>query len=97
LNNAQDALQTTKDKWINISATSKDDVIEIKIINNGEKIPLGIQDKIFQPFFTTKEIGKGTGLGLSLSQNIVKAHNGVLFLDKENPYTCFVLRLPKHQ
>jgi signal transduction histidine kinase len=37
-----------------------------------------MQDKIFQPFFTTKPTGQGTGLGLSLSYDIIKAHGGEL-------------------
>jgi len=52
--------------------------IEISITDNGPGIPDEIKDKIFQPFFTTKDTGKGTGLGLSLAYDIVKAHGGEL-------------------
>jgi two-component system, NtrC family, sensor kinase len=50
----------------------------ITITDNGFGIPDEIKDKIFQPFFTTKDTGKGTGLGLSLAYDIVKAHSGEL-------------------
>ncbi len=50
----------------------------IAIKDNGPGIPDAIKDKIFQPFFTTKDTGKGTGLGLSLAYDIVKAHGGEL-------------------
>ncbi|MEP7267901.1 MAG: HAMP domain-containing sensor histidine kinase, partial [Saprospiraceae bacterium] len=51
---------------------------EIRIADNGSGIPDSIKDKIFQPFFTTKDTGKGTGLGLSLAYDIVKAHGGTI-------------------
>jgi C4-dicarboxylate-specific signal transduction histidine kinase len=43
-------------------------------MDNGVGIPENIANKIFQPFFTTKEIGVGTGLGLSISSGIIKDH-----------------------
>jgi signal transduction histidine kinase len=52
--------------------------IVITIKDNGPGIPDEIKEKIFQPFFTTKDTGKGTGLGLSLAYDIVKAHGGEL-------------------
>jgi len=59
------------------------DLVEIFIADNGNGIPKGIQDKIFQPFFTTKPTGQGTGLGLSISYDIVKSHGGELFVTSE--------------
>jgi two-component system NtrC family sensor kinase len=57
-----------------------DDVpaVEIAIIDTGCGIPEGDLKKIFDPFFTSKEVGKGTGLGLSVSHGIVQAHGGVI-------------------
>jgi two-component system NtrC family sensor kinase len=57
--------------------------IAISIKDNGPGIPDEIKDKIFQPFFTTKDTGKGTGLGLSLAYDIVKAHGGELKVESE--------------
>lgn len=59
---------------------SADGRVQIAIKDNGSGIPDEIKDKIFQPFFTTKETGKGTGLGLSLAYDIVKAHGGEILL-----------------
>jgi len=52
-------------------------------------------DKIFNPFYTSKEVSKGTGLGLSLSYDIVQAHGGELKVEtKENEGTEFNISLP---
>ena len=59
-----------------------DNLIEIRVKDNGDGIQDNIVNKIFQPFFTTKPTGQGTGLGLSLSYDIItKGHNGTLEVD----------------
>jgi signal transduction histidine kinase len=68
---------------VSISTKNLNDIIEIKIIDNGNGIPQNIVDKIFQPFFTTKPTGQGTGLGLSLSYDIIKAHGGEIKAESE--------------
>ena len=50
--------------------------IKFTVEDNGVGIPPDIQEKIFEPFFSTKEVGKGTGLGLAVSFAIVKRHGG---------------------
>ncbi len=94
LSNAYDAIAQANEKWINLVITSSDEYLMIKCIDSGPGISEEIQNKIFQPFFTTKEIGKGTGLGLSLSLEIVKRHEGKFFLDIDSPNTCFVIMIP---
>jgi signal transduction histidine kinase len=73
----------------------RDNMIEIRIKDNGSGIPSHIVDKIFQPFFTTKPTGQGTGLGLSLSYDIVtKGHDGNLEVDtNEGLGTEFIITL----
>jgi two-component system, NtrC family, sensor kinase len=63
-------------------------LIAISIKDNGPGIPEAIKDKIFQPFFTTKDTGKGTGLGLSLAYDIVKAHGGTLEVTSTDGEGC---------
>jgi len=58
---------------VTISTKKLGDIVEIKVIDNGNGIPKSALDKILQPFFTTKPTGEGTGLGLSLAYDIVKA------------------------
>ncbi len=68
-------------------------VMVIRIQDNGPGVPEELQDKIFQPFFTTKE--EGTGLGLSMVSRIVEGHKGVLrFSSKQGSGTTFEIVLP---
>lgn len=70
--------------------------VTIKVRDNGNGIPASIQNKIMQPFFTTKPTGEGTGLGLFLSYDtIVKGHDGTFsFNTAEGEFTEFVIKLP---
>ena len=72
------------------------DWVQVKIADTGIGIPEGLQDKILQPFFTTKPVGQGTGLGLSISYQIVTdKHQGRLsFSSSAGQGTEFVLQLP---
>ena len=53
-------------------------MVEISIIDTGCGIPEQNLRRIFDPFFTSKDVGKGTGLGLSVSHGIIEAHGGVI-------------------
>ena len=70
--------------------------IEIRVRDNGIGIPEKILNKIYQPFFTTKQTGEGTGLGLSLSYDIItKSHGGDLIVDtREGEFAEFIISLP---
>lgn len=94
LNNAYDAVSELPESWVRLSVTRKDKFVEISVENSGPKIPKHISERLFTPFFTTKEVGKGTGMGLSLSLGIAKSHNGELTLEDSSKHTRFVLRLP---
>ena len=73
------------------------DRVEVRIRDNGTGIPPEIQEKIFNPFFTTKPAGEGTGLGLSLSHDIVvKQHGGTIDVVSEpGSFTEFIITLPR--
>ena len=96
LTNAYQAVEIVDEKWIKIDASATENWIEISIVDSGLGIAKDIRDRIFQPFFTTKDVGVGTGLGLSLSLSIARDHGGSLELDPESPHTRFVLRLPRN-
>jgi signal transduction histidine kinase len=82
---------------VTVSTKTLSDKIEIRVQDNGNGIPDGIREKVFQPFFTTKPTGQGTGLGLSLSYDIItKSHGGELKVEtKENEGTTFIVTLKK--
>jgi signal transduction histidine kinase len=71
--------------------------VEIRVRDNGTGIPTEFQDKLFQPFFTTKPTGEGTGLGLSISYDIVtQQHGGTITVDSRvGEFTEFTIRLPR--
>jgi C4-dicarboxylate-specific signal transduction histidine kinase len=94
LNNAFDAIGSASEKWVEITATGKTDSVEIAVIDSGLGIPPSIQEQLFQPFSTTKDIGKGVGLGLSVSKSVIEGHGGTLTYDAGAPHTRFVIRLP---
>jgi signal transduction histidine kinase len=98
--NAVHAIEETQNRGlIRITTRKLDHSVEILIQDNGSGIPPAIQEKVFNLFFTTKEVGKGTGQGLSLSHTIVvEKHFGQLFFESTpNAGTTFHIQLPiKH-
>lgn len=78
VNNARDALveRDHKDKWIHIGCRVEDEVMIMEIEDNAGGIPANIIDKIFDPYFSTKEEGQGTGIGLYMSKTIIEDNMG---------------------
>lgn len=96
LNNAYDAMYDyTKNGILEIKTYHLNENVFIEFIDNGPGVEKDIEDRIFDPFITTKTDRGGTGLGISLSFRIIKEHKGLIYLDKSyNKGAKFVIRLP---
>lgn len=94
--NAADAMRGRPEKLITIIAfqSATDDRICVLFSDNGPGIPEGIRDRIFNPFFTTKEVGKGTGLGMSISYGIVQSHDASINVLPSENGALFRLEFP---
>jgi PAS domain S-box-containing protein len=101
LSNSKDALvhNNINDKHVMISLSRKNDNISIEVIDNGGGIKEEIQEKIFDPYFTTKHQHQGTGLGLYMSNQIIQNHfNGQITVHNITTEfgmgACFVIEFP---
>jgi hypothetical protein len=91
--NARDAMP--KGGWLTIATRTDAAAAVVEIGDTGSGIPAEQLSRIYDPFFTTKEIGKGTGLGLSITYGIVQEHEGTITCDSSIGHgTRFTLSLP---
>lgn len=80
---------------ITVRTSAGDGMIRVEISDTGCGIPADRIKRIFDPFYTTKEVGTGTGLGLSIVYDIVKKHDGEIEVKSEPGVgTTFVIRIP---
>lgn len=78
---------------INIDLVNNDSLLEIHVSDTGNGIAPDQLDKVFEPFYTTKDIG--TGLGLPISKQIIEEHGGsIRYVEKETPGANFLITLP---
>lgn len=93
VNLLKNAIQATPDQGtVEISGRIKDGMYAVEVRDRGPGIPPDAQEKIFEPFYTTRE--KGTGLGLPLARKIVQAHGGEVELQSSPGLTVFKVRIP---
>jgi signal transduction histidine kinase len=83
---------------IHIQTVSSGIGVKIIIKDNGKGMTPEVKKHIFEPFYTTKEVGKGTGLGLSISFGIIEQHRGDIdVISEPGEGTEFIISLPKTQ
>lgn len=92
IDNALDAMQ--EGGTLKVKTFQERDRVCVKIIDNGPGIPEDIQERIWDPFFTTKAIGEGTGMGLDIVKRIVRGLKGTIELSSEPGNTIFKICLP---
>jgi signal transduction histidine kinase/Fe-S-cluster-containing hydrogenase component 2 len=101
LTNAQHAMADGGSLTVTLDGT--DDSVIITVADTGTGISEEHLDKLFSPFFTTKQVGKGTGLGLAVTHGIVKMHRGQITVEsnadpaKGATGTAFTIVLPRYE
>jgi signal transduction histidine kinase len=96
INNAEDAVSELHEKWIHVKFTLEDKFYVLSVCDSGKIQSLEIINKMFEPFFTSKEVGKGTGMGLSLSKKIMQSHKGDLIYRHNAKTTQFDILIPRN-
>lgn len=96
VHNSRDAiLATSRRGCIRLRTWSVDGTVRLAVEDDGPGVPDRVRERIFEPFYSTKENGKGTGLGLSVCRTIAGGHGGSLYVTDAGPGACFVLELPR--
>ena len=98
--NAREAATQSRDPQVKICAQCDSDWVYLTVEDSGPGVPDELRERIFNAFFTTKEVGKGTGLGLSVSHQLIRAVGGDLELVRERSSlggAKFLIRLPRAQ
>lgn len=93
--NAAEAMNGVGQLTLTTRHVPPDSAVEVQFTDSGHGIKEEDLDRIFNPFFTTKEVGHGTGLGLAISYGIVKEHRGTITVEsQEGQGATFTIRLP---
>ncbi|HVK82689.1 MAG TPA: ATP-binding protein [Kofleriaceae bacterium] len=96
LTNAAQALAGRDQARITIETSGDAEDVTVTIADNGPGIPAEVLPRIWDPFFTTKDVGEGTGLGLSIVHELVHRHGGTITADtKLGEGTTFTVKLPR--
>ena len=93
--NAEQAMRSAHSGGtLTVTTKGVDAMVTIEIHDDGPGVPPALAGRVFEPFFSTKEVGEGTGLGLSIAMGIAEAHAGSLTLVPTDRGACFRLSLP---
>jgi C4-dicarboxylate-specific signal transduction histidine kinase len=95
LTNARDAIEESEGiAKITVRVSESDKAVQITVQDTGKGIPADVLHRIFEPFYTTKEMGRGTGLGLSVSYGIVRDMQGTIVAENIDDGARFTITVP---
>lgn len=95
LTNARDAVSNAPVKQIAVQSMVDEHRVTVTVRDSGPGIPSGLEQRIFDPFFSTKDVGAGTGLGLSITYGILKDHHGSIAVEsRPGVGATFVVWMP---
>jgi PAS domain S-box-containing protein len=98
LKNSQEALIANQEnkRFIKVRIFEKESSVAVEVCDNGGGISDDIIDRVFEPYFTTKDESVGTGLGLYMSKTIIEKHlKGEILVKNREDGVCFYISLPK--
>lgn len=85
-----------EEKQLTLTLEKTQEHIVIIIKDNGTGVPLHVQSRLFEPFYTTKKLGQGNGLGLSMSQtNLRRWHGDIFYQDRPEGGSIFIMKVPR--
>jgi signal transduction histidine kinase len=92
--NAEEALAGQPQRRLRVALAPAESAIQVHVEDSGSGVPGEIRSRIFEPFFTTRDSDRSVGLGLAVSQALVEASGGSLWLSSNTPGATFVIELP---
>lgn len=92
VDNALDAIGTGGS--VAVRARAQNARVVVEVMDDGPGIPAEIRERIFEPFFSTKDVGKGVGLGLDIVRRTLERHDGEIEVESRPGHTVFRVRLP---
>jgi C4-dicarboxylate-specific signal transduction histidine kinase len=93
--NAEEALAGQPERRLRVSVTAVGPTVQVQVHDSGAGVPSHLRDRIFEPYFTTRESEQAVGLGLPVTRAIAESLGGRLWLDEAGPGATFVLELPR--
>jgi signal transduction histidine kinase len=94
ITNSIEALPEVDDPWVRLEIESKDQNAIFTLTDSGAGIPLEVQEHMFEPFFTSRNVVERSGIGLYLSKSLVKQYGGTIAYNHESENTQFIVTLP---
>ena len=96
--NAEQAMRSAhRGGTLTVTTKCVDEMVTIEIQDDGPGVPAALAGRVFEPFFSTKEVGEGTGLGLSIAMGIAEAHGGTLTLVPTEQRRVFPIGAARHR